>query len=97
MSRPASPMAAEARALLRRYPNLERTEIERLLQIFPRLPILETALMTAEDELGGKLDAFRREHERQMRGPAWHGLFLLAIPAAFATAFLWALWQTVAG
>ena len=97
MTRPISPMASEARALLRRYPNLDLTELDRLLEIFPRLPILETALMTAEEDLRAKMHAFQREHRRQVRGPAWQGLVLLAIPAVMAAAFLWAIWQTVAG
>ena len=97
MTRLVSPMASEARALLRRYPNLEQPELERLLQVFPRLPLLETALMTAEEDLRTKLDRFRREHGRRVRGPAWHGLLLLAIPAAMTAAFLWALLQTLSG
>ena len=97
MTRPVSPMASEARALLRRYPDLESTELDRLLEIFPRLPILETALMTAEEDLRAKLHAFQRGHRRQVGGPAWQGLVLLAIPALMAAAFLWAIWQTIAG
>ena len=97
MTRPDTHMASEARVLLRRYPNLELSELQRLLHIFPRLPILETALMTAEEDLRVKLDAFRRDHRHRVRGSAWQGVVLLAIPAAIAVAFLWAIWETLSG
>ena len=97
MTRPIPPMALEARALLRRYPDLQATELDRLLRIFPRLPIQETALMTAEDDLRGNLDRFRSDHPRQVRGSMGLGLLLLSIPATMAAAFLWAIWQTLAG
>jgi hypothetical protein len=92
-----APLALEARSLLSRYPDLEAAELDRLQRIFRRLPILETALITTETDLGGQLDRFRRDHPRYVHGPLWHGLLLLSIPATLASAFLWAIWQTITG
>jgi hypothetical protein len=51
----------------------------------------------AEADLLNALDQFRRDHPRLVHGPMWMGLLLLAIPATMAAAFLWAIWQTLAG
>jgi hypothetical protein len=97
MTRPIPPLALEARSLLDRYPDLKAGELDRLQRIFPRLPILETALMTTETNLAAKLDSFRRDHPRHVGGSPWFGLIVLAIPASIASAFLWAMWQTFTG
>lgn len=97
LRRPVSPLESEVADLLRRYPKLERGESERLLESFRALTILELALMTSDEKLRSALDAFRRDHKRQLRPPFWHPILFLGMPASMLVALLWGLWTTAFG
>ena len=90
-SRPRSAMAAEVEALVLRYPHLRKDELDRLVEIYPQLAMLDMALMTADEALAPKLDDFVRENRRRLRPPLSHMLWLAALPAAAIGAALWAL------
>jgi hypothetical protein len=77
--------------LLNHYPDLTDHELAVLVEEFPRLPILDHALMTSDDGLAKKLDAFRRDHRRKLNiewGPL---LVYLVIPAVVTGFFLWSI------
>jgi len=78
--RPVSPLANEVAELLRRYPRLHAGESERLLEAFKALTILDLALMTSDETLRARLDAFREDHKRQLRPPLLHFVWFLALP-----------------
>ena len=90
-SRPRSGKAAEVEALLLRYPHLREDELDRLIQVYPQLAMLDVALLTTDEALAPKLDAFVRENSRSLRPPLSHMLWLAALPAAAIAAALWAL------
>jgi len=90
-SRPRSGKAAEVEALLLRYPHLREDELDRLIQVYPQLAMLDVALLTTDEALAPKLDAFVRENSRSLRPPLSHVLWLAALPAAAIAAALWAM------
>jgi hypothetical protein len=69
-SRPPSIAALRVEALLGRYPLLDGRELEELLRGLRSLPLLDLALMSADDGLAGKLDALRRDHKSKLEPPA---------------------------
>jgi hypothetical protein len=95
--RPKSVLVAEVTGLLRRYPELGRAETRRLIEGFRKLPILEAALLTTDDQLRPRLDAFRRDHKWAIRPPLWHYLLGLVVPVTLAAVFGWGLWQAAVG
>lgn len=68
----------EAASLIRRYPRISDQELERLLSIFPRLPRVHVALMSSDDELASRIEAFRTDHRRRLRTPPAHLAALLS-------------------
>lgn len=93
----ASPEAAAVARLLRHYPRLDRPQMERLRQAFGALSILDMALLTTDETLRAKLDAFRRDHRPLFRPPASHYLAFLAIPGGLLIAMGWGLWTAAIG
>jgi len=85
--------AGEATALLRRYPNLSSREVDTLIAIYPHLPMLHVALMTSDDELSPRLEAFHKDHRKQLRTPFRQLLALLIPVAMLLVALLWAIWK----
>lgn len=92
-SRAPSPMAEEARELLWAYPELAPEQIGRLIDIFPKLPILDVGLMTSDERLAPKLDAFQREHGRKIRMSLVSVLIPLSYPVIMALVVLWAIFR----
>jgi hypothetical protein len=91
--RPPSETTVQAEALLSRYPNLSEVELATLINLFPYIRILDLGLMTSDERLGGKLDAFRREHGNRLRTPISSLIAFAAVPAIIVVAGLlwWAL------
>ena len=81
MVRPPSETTVEAEALLKRYPNLSEVELATLINLFPYIRTLDLGLMTADDRLAPKLDAFHRDHGQKLKTPLSSLLFFLAVPA----------------
>ena len=92
-SREPSPLAEEARELLLRYPALSGQELQRLIDIFPQLPILDVGLMTSDDRLAPKLDAFQREHGRAIKTALISLLIPLSYPIIMTLVVLWAIYR----
>ena len=92
-SRPPSETTVRAEALLKRYANLSEEELATLINLFPYIRILDLGLMTADERLAGKLDAFHRDHGKKLRTPISSLIVFLAVPAILAAASLlwWAL------
>jgi hypothetical protein len=88
-SRPPSEMTVRAEALLKRYPNLSEHELATLIDIFPRLRILDLGLMTCDERLSEKLDAFHRDHGRKLKAPVSSLIAFLAVPGIIALGLLW--------
>lgn len=83
-----SDKALEIETLLLRYPDLDTRELETLIELFPRLPMIDVALMTADDRLSDPLAAFHRDHGDKFYTPIRVLMALLAGPL-FAAAILW--------
>ena len=65
----AATLAAEATALVKRYPELSPEDVERLIAVLPRLPMLHLALMASDDELAPRLEAFQKQYRHRIRTP----------------------------
>jgi hypothetical protein len=81
--------ASEATAHLQRYPDLSPGEIDRLVIIYPNLLMLHVALMTSDDELGPRLEAFQRDHGKRLRTPLRQLVPLLIPLAIMVLVLLW--------
>ena len=88
-TRPSSETMAEVESLLSRYPNLSEIELATLINLFPTLRILEVGLMTADDRLSRKFEAFHRDHGRKLKIPMSSLIAFFAIPATVASGFVW--------
>jgi hypothetical protein len=88
-SRPPSERMARVEALLGRYPNLSEIELATLINLFPTLRILEVGLMTANDRVSGKFQAFHRDHGRKLKTPLSSLIAFIAVPATVAIGLLW--------
>ena len=91
-SREPSVIAGRAEALLHRYPNLSETELAELINLMPRLPLLDFGLMTADPVMSSRLDAFHRDHGHKVRPTPGTVAALLMIPVTLgvAAALFWA-------
>lgn len=97
-SRPPSETTVTAEALLMRYPNLSEEELATLINLFPYIRILDLGLMTADDRLAKKLDAFHRDHGNRLTAPISSLIAFLAVPAIIILGgFLWWLLAPAAG
>lgn len=93
-TRAPSPVALEIEALIARYPALSEHELDRLISIFPRLPILDVGLMTADQQLAPKLDAFHAAHGHRLRTPLSHIAIIFAVPVIYLLIAAWILLPT---
>ncbi len=93
-SRPPSALTVKFEALLSRYPDLSERELATLIETFPYLRVLDVGLMTADARLAGKLEAFHRDHGREVKAPLNRMLAFLIVPAFVAAGVLW--WATSA-
>jgi hypothetical protein len=79
----------EIEALLMRYPNLSEQELATLINQFPHIKILDLGLMTADERLAGRLDAFHRDHGRKLKMPISSLVAFLAVPTIALIGLLW--------
>jgi hypothetical protein len=84
-----STLAEEAAALVARYPELTRRELDRLLSIYPRIPTVEAALMISDDVLGPKLDLLFKHHHAELATPFRQYAALVAIAVAGILVVAW--------
>lgn len=84
-------LAGEANELVGKYPDLTADEVERLIAIHPRLPMLHLALMASDEELAPRLEAFQKRHRRRIRTPfRQYASFLIPI-AMLAVITIWSI------
>ena len=76
-------------ALLSRYPSLDQRELKTLIDLFPKLPILDAALMTADERLSDNLAAFHRDHGGKLRTPLTLWFAFLLVPMVVAVGLAW--------
>jgi hypothetical protein len=88
-SRPLSQTALKIEALLDRYPKLGEQDLDTLIRSYPYLPMVDYALMTADDRLAAKLEAFHRDHGDKLKAPVNAMLAFIAVPALVAVGALW--------
>ena len=88
-SRPLSQTALRIEALLNRYPHLDEPDLETLIRSYPYLPMVDYAVMTADDRLAGKLEAFHRDHGHKLKSPVNALVAFVAVPALVAAGALW--------
>ena len=88
-SRPPSELTLKAEALLVRYPKLDERELQTLIDIFPRLRILDLGMMTADDRLARKLEAFQEDHGRRLKTPVASVIAYLALPILMMLTLMW--------
>ncbi len=55
-TRPPSRMALDAKSLLDRFPNIDRTEVDSLITLYPKLTIVDMAFITSDEELCNKIE-----------------------------------------
>ena len=89
--RAASPIAEEVQMLLVHYPHLSDDALDRLIAIYPRLPVLDAGLITADERLAPKLDAFHDAHGHRIRMPLSHVMVILAVPLFYLAVVAWFL------
>lgn len=95
-SREPSDTARTVAALLNRYPDISEQELAALIEAFPYVPALDLGLMTADDRLSGKLEAFHRDHGDKLKTPLSSLVVFLAIPLTLAAGVLWWVLTSVA-
>ena len=88
-SRDPSAIAARAEALVQRYPNLSEVELAELINLMPRLPVLDFGLMAADPVMSSRLDDFYREHGRKVRTSVAPLVIFLLLPLAVVAATAW--------
>lgn len=88
-SREPSAIAQRAETLVARYPNLSEVELAELINLMPRLPMLDFGLMTADDQLSDRMEAFHRDHGDKLGPSLASAVTFLAVPAIIALGLTW--------
>ena len=88
-SRPLSQTALKIEALVDRYPHLGERDLETLIRSYPYLPMVDYAVMTADERFAAKLEAFHRDHGDKLKAPASAMIAFIAVPALVAIGALW--------
>ena len=76
-----SELGSEFSCLVSRYPFLTQTEIDRLVTIYPRLLVLDVAVMMSDYHLAPMLDDFFRENRVRLKRTSDLGLAVVALGA----------------
>lgn len=88
-SREPSVIAARAEQLLSRYPNMGEIELAELINLMSRLPMLDLALMTADDQISNQLDAFHRDHGNKLAPWLISMATVVIVPTALFIGMAW--------
>lgn len=94
--RPFGPKAQHFREQLRLYPHLGDAQVEELVSIYSQLTILEVGLLSADEQVATRFDAFVRDHSDRLRSP-WQQHMISAIVVVGALALVLSLaWAAMA-
>lgn len=77
-SKTAARRTRDVEAMLLRYPQLTSDENAHLLAILPSIPLLDTAIIMADEHLSKKLEAFCLDHRDEFAA-RWSRLSLVTI------------------
>ena len=92
-SRTPSTLTLKVETLLKRCPNLSEDELADLIEMVPFVPVLDTALMAADEELSQRFEAFHRDHGHKLKPKLPTLAATLLFPAMF---LIWLLWWFLA-
>lgn len=95
--RPPSELTVKAQGLLARYPDISERDLETLVRTFPYLPTIDVSLMSADQQLAEKVDAFCRDHGDKLKAPVKPLVAAVIGTGAFAVGLLWWLTGTLPG
>lgn len=76
--RPFGPKAEHFRELLRRYPDVADQQVDDMVSAYGELSILEVALLSADEAVTRRFEAFVRDNAGRLRKP-WQQQVILAI------------------
>lgn len=82
-SKSAARPTRDVEAMLARYPRLTTDENARMLALLPSIPLLDTAIIMADEHLSKKLDAFYLAH-RDAFAARWSRLLPVIIVLALS-------------
>lgn len=85
-------VAREATELIGRYPNLKTEDLDRLIDIYPQLPMVQLALLSSDEALAPRLESFQKDHGKRIRTP-FRQWAVLTIPVLMLAAVL--LWTVI--
>ena len=88
-ARPPSELTLKVKGLLSRYPNLSEDELATLIELYPSVPLVDIALLTFDDDLSDRFDAFHREHVAKMPPTLASVAAFLWFPALLIIGLLW--------
>lgn len=77
--------------LLERYPSVTKPELDVLVVAFRKLSALDMALLLSDEELGPKLNRFRREHASKFRTPFRDYAVFVAMAVVGLLVTVWAV------
>ena len=81
-------------ALLGRYPDVSKDENRAILEFMKNGRHLEAGLLTSNDSLRPKLDAFMEDHKRHFRVSVGEAAAVVTAIGAFLLA-VWLIWELV--
>ena len=81
-------------ALLGRYPDVSKDENRAILEFLKNGRHLEIGLLTSDEKLRPRLDAFMKDHKRHFRVSFGEAAAIIAMIAAFLLA-AWLFWVLV--
>ena len=76
--RPFGPKAGHFRELLERYPDVAEHQVDEMVSVYGELTILEVALLSADEAVTKRFEAFVRHNSARLRTP-WQQHAILAI------------------
>jgi len=91
---PISTPLEDARELIARYPNLSEGQLARLINLYPELTALDTALMLSDEQLAPRLDRFSADHRSRIRPPLSHYSALLIYAGLTIAVLVWAIFAS---
>jgi hypothetical protein len=90
-SRPLSDNGVRAEALLNRYPEISDRELDELIDIFPKLPILDVGLITGDERIAAKVADLYKAHGKRLKSSKTSLIILLVaflvVPLATVAVF----------
>lgn len=82
-------VAREATELIGRYPDLQTEDLDRLIHIYPQLPMVQLALLGSDETLAPRLESFQKDHRKRIRTPFRQWAALTIPVLMLAVVLLW--------